>query len=235
MQNKRIIGITDGRMYDLYADWIKGMDTDVAIIRLGYRADNFHAVRQCHALVFTGGEDVYPTYYNRPDYLTYCVPADFDKDRDAFEWRLIAYAEQKALPVLGICRGLQLINVYYGGTLIPDLPTWGRFRHGKRANGDPDDHRIYVNPSTHLFSIAGIESGIVNSLHHQGVDEIGKGLLASAVSEDGVVEALERRAPAGKPFLLLVQWHPERMQVMESPFVERIRMSFLEASFAQVS
>ncbi|QEK99269.1 gamma-glutamyl-gamma-aminobutyrate hydrolase family protein [Olivibacter sp. LS-1] len=227
MQNKKIIGMTDGRMYDLYANWIKGADASIEIIRLGYSLDNLKEVEVCQAIVFTGGEDVHPKYYNKLEYLSYCVPVDFDEKRDAFEWQLLRLAEKRELPILGICRGLQLINVYYGGTLIPDLASWGKFGHAKLPNGSLPNHSINVDPYTLLFKITGAREGVVNSLHHQSADRIGKGLVASAVTRDGVVEALERTDAKGKPFLLLVQWHPERMEDASNPFVENIRESFL--------
>lgn len=219
--------MTDGRMYDLYANWIRGTDEHIEIIRLGYSLDNLKDVEVCQALVFTGGEDVHPKYYNKLEYLPYCVPVDFDEKRDAFEWKLLQLAEKRALPILGICRGLQLINVYYGGTLIPDLPSWGKFNHARLPDGSLRNHSINVDPYTLLFKITGTSEGIVNSLHHQSADRVGKGLVASAITKDGVVEAMEREDKKGKPFLLLVQWHPERMEDEANPFVKNIRQSFL--------
>jgi len=229
MQNKRIIGMTDGRMYDLYANWIKGEDEGIEIIRIGYALDNLSEVEKCQAMVFTGGEDVHPRYYGRLDYLPYCVPVDFDEQRDAFEWKLLEYVEQQKLPVLGVCRGLQLINVFHGGTLIPDIPSWGKFHHAKLPNGNPREHSIDVDPQSQLFGLVQCTKGMVNSLHHQSADKIGGGLVTSAISKDGVVEALEWKNQQDKPFLCLVQWHPERMADTESPFVSKIRNTFLDS------
>jgi len=229
MHGKIKIGMTDGRMYDLYANWIQGKDTYFEIVRLGYALDNFEVVKQCQALVFTGGEDVHPNYYQHLDYLPYCEPKDFDEKRDAFEWRLMQYAEQQGLPILGICRGLQFINVYFGGTLIPDLPTWGKFNHAKLPNGRLREHSVYVDTQAQLARIVKIDNGCTNSLHHQSVDKLGNNLVASAISIDGVVEAIEWKDSQNKPFLLLVQWHPERMEDGESPFVKNIREAFLQA------
>ncbi|GAA4802445.1 hypothetical protein GCM10023231_34260 [Olivibacter ginsenosidimutans] len=223
------IGMTDGRMYGLYANWIQGKDTSIEIVRLGYALDNFEAVTQCHALVFTGGEDVHPNYYQHIDYLPYCEPKDFDERRDAFEWKLLQYAEQQNVPILGICRGLQLINVYHGGTLIPDLPTWGKFNHAKLPNGKLREHAVCVDAHSQLARIVEETQGHINSLHHQSVDKVGRNLVASAVTLDGVIEAVEWKDAQNKPFLLLVQWHPERMEDQENPFVRNIREAFLEA------
>ena len=229
MQRKRTIGMTDGRMYELYANWVKGNDNSLEIIRIGYGLDNFEEVKKCEAMVFTGGEDVHPKHYNQLDYLSYCAPVDFDERRDDFELKLMQYVQTKQLPLLGICRGLQLINVFFGGTLIPDLPSWGKFNHAKLPNGALGEHDVYVNRQSQLFDFVGCTEGMINSLHHQSADKIGKGLVASAISKDGVVEALERRDKQDEPFLMLVQWHPERMEDMNSPFVKNIRAGFLKA------
>lgn len=220
------IGITDGRMFDLYADWISNGDEDIELIRLGYAFDNLNAIEHCQALFFTGGEDVHPSCYNRMDYLPYCDPPDFNRKRDAFEWELLKRAVEKKLPILGICRGLQLINVFYGGTLIPDIPSWGKFNHAKAPDGHPRNHPVKVDRYSNLYNIVKQEAGEINSLHHQSADRIGKGLVATALSPDGVVEALERKPGMNEPFLLLVQWHPERMDP-DSPFVRNIREIFL--------
>ncbi|WP_051292785.1 gamma-glutamyl-gamma-aminobutyrate hydrolase family protein [Olivibacter sitiensis] len=221
------IGMTDGRMYELYAQWVSSYSEDIEIIRLGYRFDNLEQVKACQALVFTGGEDVHPRRYGRLDYLTYCIPEDFDEQRDDFEWALLQYAEQYPLPILGICRGLQLINVFHGGTLIPDIPTWGKFNHAKGTDGLPREHGIQLDVHGQLYRITGEAMGVVNSLHHQSADRIGKGLVASALSPDGIVEAIEQKEMEGKPFFLLVQWHPERMTDIESPFVRNIGEAFV--------
>lgn len=229
MRKKIKIGMTDGRMYQLYANWIKGNDENIEVVRIGYGLNNAKEVDGCQAVVFTGGEDVHPRYYNQLDYLSYCVPVDFDERRDDFELALMQHVQTGQLPLLGICRGLQLVNVFFGGTLIPDLPSWGKFNHAKLPNGSLSEHMAYVNQQSQLFDFVGCTEGMINSLHHQSADKIGKGLVSSAVSRDGVVEALERKNPNEAPFLCLVQWHPERMEDINGPFVKNIRKAFLEA------
>ncbi len=225
--SKVTIGMTDGRMYMRYADWIAAYSDELEIVRLGYARNNFEEVEKCQGLVFTGGEDVHPKHYGKPEYLRYCLPADFDEQRDDFELKLLHRAQKRQLPILGICRGLQLVNVYFGGTLIPDIPSWGKFNHAKLPGGGERNHPIRVDPNSQLFGITRSENNVVNSLHHQSADHIGEGLVASAYSPDGVIEALERKDPGADPFLLLVQWHPERMDDRGHPFVKNIAHLFI--------
>lgn len=222
------IGITGGRMFERYANWVLGTDPDIELIRLDYQQQNIDQLSQCSGLVLTGGEDVHPRYYGKnPDYLRFCPEVDFDERRDEFELELLGAFEKHTIPLLGICRGLQVYNVYRGGTLVPDLPSWGKFNHAKLPNGLPRDHRIFLDPNSNLYRLIGKAEGIVNSLHHQSADRIGNGLVTTAVSPDDVVEALEAQHPGS--YLYLVQWHPERMPA-SSPFVEKLRQTFIEST-----
>lgn len=225
--SKLRIGLTAGRMFERYADWVTGIDGEVEIIPLGYTHNNPADLDRCHGVVFTGGEDVHPTHYGHPEFVEYCVPVDFDQRRDDFELELMHRVQTRRLPLLGICRGLQLVNVYHGGTLIPDIPTWGGFNHAKLPDGRERDHPIHVDPNSLLFEITRSKDGLVNSLHHQSANRIGNGLVTAARSDDGIVEALEYKDTEGNPFLLLVQWHPERMAGAEDPFVGGIRQWFI--------
>ena len=100
----------------------------------------------------------------------------------------------------------------------------------KFEEGKDRYHNVMVDTNSILYKITGEESGIVNSAHHQSVDIPGEGLVANAVSADGIIEGMERRYPEGKSYLMLVQWHPERMINQESSFVKKIKQSFLDAS-----
>ncbi len=225
--SKLRIGMTAGRQFERYADWVAGTDDEVEIVTLGYMHDNLAELDGCQGVVFTGGEDVHPKHYGHPEFVEHCVPVDFDERRDDFELELMQRVQAKRLPLLGVCRGLQLVNAYLGGTLIPDIPTWGGFNHAKLPDGRERDHAIHVDPNSLLFEITRSKDGLVNSLHHQSALRIGKGLVVSARSVDGIVEALEYKEPDGNPFLLLVQWHPERMADAADPFVGRIRQWFI--------
>ncbi len=154
-------------------------------------------------LVLSGGGDVNPSFYGE-EKSPLC--GDGSILRDETELYLCRKALEKGLPVLGICRGVQVMNVALGGTL---------HQHVSHAeNHDRDDlpadavHEVAVVPGTRLHAIFGKETLGVNSRHHQAVKDAGNGLVISAVAEDGTIEAVER---PGDAFFLGVQWHPESM------------------------
>jgi putative glutamine amidotransferase len=116
---------------------------------------------------------------------------------------------------LGVCRGLQLINVLQKGSLIQDLGA-GDERH--ESVGDMDRiHAVTVGRDSLLYEIGGKEGGEVNSAHHQAIDRLGEGLRISSRAGDGTIEGIEWEDPTGKPFMLAVQWHPERMYSYKFP------------------
>lgn len=222
MKSKITIGITGCGKFDNYRRWIE-QESGAEVIRLdkGVTAAD---VERCDGVVLSGGEDVHPRYYRKTEYLELCQ--EIDEERDAMEWKVLETTEKKQIPVLGICRGLQVANVFLGGTLIPDIPTFGKFDHAKTEAADRY-HIVHVDENSMLREVVGASSGTVNSAHHQSADRIGKGLVANAISVDGIVEGLERRRGATGGFMLLVQWHPERMNEPESPFSKNIRKTFL--------
>jgi putative glutamine amidotransferase len=223
-----VIGITDCAKYFHYESWL-GEQPGVEIIKLSYHQNNPGDVERCDGVVLTGGNDINPRLYNQPEYLVYCNQKDIDEKRDEFEWKVLQHTEEKQIPILGICRGLQFVNVFFGGTLVPDIPAFGKFNHSKFQEGKDRDHLIEIDTNSLLHKIIGQEKGEINSAHHQSVDMPGYGLVASAMSPDGVIEGMERKEAKGKSFLLLVQWHPERMTNQESIFSKNIRRSFLDA------
>lgn len=230
MSEKIIIGVTDCSKYANYSNWILREDPAVEVVQLSYRTPNLSDIRNCHGVLLTGGEDVHPRFYNQPELYPYCYADDVSEERDEFEWKVLEYTQQNEVPVLGVCRGLQIANVFFGGTLIPDIPQWGKFNHSKLPDNKDRYHSILVDPSSWLYGLIQQQEGMVNSNHHQSADWIGKGLMVSALSADGVVEALERKDPAGNPFLCLVQWHPERMEDQQSRFVQSLRTAFINAA-----
>ena len=229
MADKIIIGVTDCSKFEIYRDWVLSYDERVEVIQLGYKLNNFEDIKICQGIVLTGGEDVHPRFYNQPEYYHYCYEDDVDEQRDEFEFKVLAYTEENSIPVLGICRGIQVGNVFFGGNLIPDIATWGKFNHAKMPDNSDRYHEIIINPSSGLNQIVKTDKGLVNSNHHQSTNKTGKGLVVSALSSDGVVEAIERLHPEGKSFLLFVQWHPERLKDQNSAFSKNIHETFINS------
>jgi putative glutamine amidotransferase len=223
--NELTIGITDCGKFGNYENWLT-TEPWVKVVRLGYKQDNFHELKNCDGLLLTGGQDVHPRFYNKPEYIP--LSRDADERRDEFELSVLEYSQQHQLPVLGICRGLQITNVFYGGTLVPDIVSVGNGDHTKYDETSDRYHEIRVKEHSTLAGIVGKKNGEVNSAHHQSADKIGHGLVGNATSNDGIVEGLERIHEAGKAFLLLVQWHPERMKNQQSEFAKNIKTKFLE-------
>jgi putative glutamine amidotransferase len=223
---KRIGVTTSDTNFQNYPNWISG--EGVEVVQLSYTEKNIQDFDSCDGFVLTGGIDVHPDFYQN-DRVDYPNTTVFNESRDLFEMQVFEYARQQNKPVLAICRGLQLVNIALGGNLIQDLQENGFANHRKGPDGDRE-HKIEVKPGTLLAQIAGVQQGFVNSAHHQGLDQIAEGLNVSAFSEDGVVEAIEYK-DANKPFLLAVQWHPERMQIPASnlAFSQNIRSAFIDA------
>ena len=154
-------------------------------------------------LLLVGGGDVEPRRYGAdPSDTIYGV----EEDRDAFEIDLLHEADARAMPTLCICRGMQVLNVAFGGTLHQDLPGTGRFApHGTPSGTDELFHDVKLEPGSATADAAGADVVSCSSHHHQGVDAVGDGLRPTGWSGDGLVEALERE----RGWMLGVQWHPE--------------------------
>jgi len=219
------IGITDCGKFANYDNWVNH-EPWVKVVRMSYKENNFSDIKNCDGILLTGGQDVHPRLYGKPEYIPYCH--DTDERRDEFELSVLEYSQQHQLPVLGICRGLQIANVFAGGTLLPDIVANGNADHTKLGEGSDRYHSVSIKENSLLQEIVGSKMGEINSAHHQSADKIGQGLTGNAASDDGVVEGLERVQQDGKPFLLLVQWHPERMSNLESNFSRNIKNKFLE-------
>lgn len=155
------------------------------------------------ALILTGGIDVDPALYGRPRHeLT--DPAR--PDRDAWELALLAAARVRGIPILGICRGLQLINVAFGGTLYQHLPEDLGTERYRIGGGEFAHNTATVVGGSLLADAVGAGPLPIMSYHHQGIDDLAPGLVATARSDDGLVQAVE--SPED-PYLVAVQWHPE--------------------------
>jgi putative glutamine amidotransferase len=159
-------------------------------------------------LVLTGGEDLDPSWYGAKPSPLLSPPS---RDRDLFELALFAVARQRGLPILGICRGIQLINVGMGGTLFQDLPTErpGVVNHRPDGPRNSRSHQVRLEPGSRAAKALGATTITVNSSHHQAIKDLAPGLLATGWTDDTLIEAAEAEPDA--PWLLAVQWHPEEM------------------------
>ncbi|MCX7877875.1 MAG: gamma-glutamyl-gamma-aminobutyrate hydrolase family protein [Ignavibacteria bacterium] len=209
--------------FQKYLEWLE--ENNVNYLILDWEKNNVDDIKKCSSLILTGGVDIYPELYN--DWDDGSSEELYIPERDGFEFKILEYALEHKYPVLGICRGMQLINCKLGGNLISDLETIRGVNHRKISDTEERIHEIKVMPDTLLFEITRTESGTVNSSHHQAVDRLGEGLMISAKSSDGVTEAIELSDKAGKTFLLGIQWHPERMKDKQNSFAKNIIERFI--------
>ncbi len=225
-----LIGLTGRRksaaMIDGFPDSLGGLAIDLYIadyarsvlaagglpVHLPMDADPTEYLGHIHGVLLSGGADLEPsTYGQAPD-----GNGLYEAERDELELALLAGAVERQLPVLGICRGLQLINVYAGGTLHQDVPEHARYDIPPHTRV----HEVSFEPESRLGLIYGGSLGssaaphMVNSLHHQTVDRVGDGLKVSARGDDGVIEGLELPGLD----LMAVQWHPEMLREPEPIF-----------------
>ena len=233
MTNDQItIGITDCSKWENYAKWFRELP-GIEILKLTYKEGNIKDIDKCDGIVLSGGEDVHPKFYNKPEYLSILKPEEIKAERDEFEFKVIEKTMDQKKPLLGICRGLQIANVHFGGTLIPDIPSDGNPSHSKMKGYDKR-HIVNISDKSVLKKFIGKVRGEVNSAHHQSADVIAGDLRATAISEDGIIEGLEWKNPGKKSFLLLVQWHPERMKDADNPFSKNIRDKFIAQIYLSV-
>jgi putative glutamine amidotransferase len=206
------IGITDTGTewkHQNYVRWIVA-DDGVEIVRLSAALGNLNEVVGCDGLVLSGGIDIDPSLYGGASEYKRSPLSGWEKERDLFEQAVLRMAWERELPVLGVCRGLQLINITLKGDLVQDLGIAGDGVHEANAGIDKQ-HGVRIEAGSLLAEVTGHSSGEVNSAHHQAIARLGDGLKVNCYAEDGAIEGIEWEAPVGRPFLLAVQWHPERM------------------------
>ncbi len=210
-----------------YGKWLKSADTSLIIIDM-YSLPMDSALKVlagCSGLLLNGGADVYPGLYNKEEDTSKCGKIDFK--RDSLEFALIKIALEMKLPILGVCRGLQILNIYNGGSLFADIPTdFDTTVTHRCKNSSKCFHGVKVIENTLLAEISQVTEGTTNSNHHQGIDKLSPNFIANAYSDDGLIETIQWKDPNNKSFLLAVQWHPERMDYT-NPLSMPIAMYFL--------
>lgn len=211
-----VIGITAGELVASYGPWKENASIvpadyvhvvanagGVPIVLSPSPGTAEALVERIDGLVLTGGVDMDAELYAQERHPKAQPP---DRVRDDFELALLDAAAARDLPVLGICRGIQVVNVWRGGTLHQHLPDVVHHREHMAVPGTYSDHPVRVDAASRLGAILGRSEVAAPGHHHQAPDRIGTGLVASAWAEDGTVEGLED--PAHR-FLVAVQWHPE--------------------------
>lgn len=219
----------DTLRYVAYQDWLHRVDPNIVLI------DMYHLpldsamllLEKCSGVLMSGGADIHPAYYGQPQDTLLC---EIDPYRDTVEMALLQKATEMGLPVFGICRGLQVINVFFGGSLYPDIPERFSQTVGHRAEDGTSEltHPVSLVENTLIRKLAGTENSEVNTYHHQGIDRLAKNLRATAHSPDSLIEAIEFLAPQDQPFMMAVQWHPERMEA-DHPLSAPLAVEFVKA------
>ncbi|MHA6253224.1 gamma-glutamyl-gamma-aminobutyrate hydrolase family protein [Oceanobacillus sp. CAU 1775] len=237
MTLKPLIGITAGFVKN--GDYIKGnyVHQDFInsvvnnggipiIISYNHIESAVEILKLCDGLIVTGGEDVSPEYYNEEPHQNLGVTTPI---RDVTEMTLVKYALESDLPLLAVCRGIQVLNVTLNGTLYQDIPSsfkesYQHFQKGSELY--KDTHWINVAKGSHLYEIFKKERVRVNSFHHQSIKQLGDGLKVTAKSSDGIIECVEYQENS---FALGVQFHPEFM-ASTNQLMNRLFKSLVEAS-----
>jgi len=219
--------IAVSKQSDAYVQWLQRNDSTVKTINLyPLGIDSALSIlSECNGLLLTGGEDVYPGYYDQLADTSRC--GEFDRYRDSLEMALIDFAVQHKIPILGICRGEQILNVTLGGSLVVDIPT----DFDTTVIHQQEDYLHCFHPVTAvagsvLMIMAGAESDSVTSNHHQAIDRLAGPLSIVAYASDSLPEAVSWKNPENMGFLFAVQWHPERMKPGR-PYSDPIGLAFL--------
>jgi putative glutamine amidotransferase len=213
--------------HQFYIDWLKGNDK-IEIVTLSAQENNAGEISGCDALVLSGGVDIFPAFYGGSENYP-GKPAQWKKERDVFEMEVFESALEEQIPILGICRGLQLINIIHKGTLHQHLQTETLIQS---HIGNPDkQHAVNIVEESLLHRLVDTERSDINSAHHQAIDKLGEGLMINCQADDGTIEGIEWKDKNNRPFMLAVQWHPERMfqmQLENTSLSRTLRTKFLD-------
>lgn len=211
--------------YRPYVNWLKANDSTIECIDM-YHISLDSALmifENCDGLLLTGGPDVFPGRYDQAYDTSRC--GEIDYKRDTLEFALIEKALEMKMPILGVCRGEQILNIAMGGSLIVDIPTDFDTSIIHRCTDSYNcKHDVRIVKNSLLNKICKTDHYVSNSNHHQAVNNLANCFLASAFTNDSLIEAIEWKKPEGKSFLIAIQWHPERLSPynkLSYPIAER--------------
>ncbi|HMS34844.1 MAG TPA: gamma-glutamyl-gamma-aminobutyrate hydrolase family protein [Ignavibacteria bacterium] len=221
-----IIGLSRvEKRLERYTGWLDNNNIEYTVLDYEKHDTDIDKLDECSGLILSGGVDIYPEIYC--DWDTAETKGTYLPERDGFELNLLEKAIENKMPVLGICRGCQLINVYFRGSMIFDIEDIRKVNHRKISKTEDRTHGIRIIKDTLMYEIVQEDYAEVNSAHHQSADRLGEGLMMSAKSDDGIVEAIEYADKTGKPFFIGVQWHPERFSDLNAPVSKNILDKFI--------
>lgn len=179
----------------------------------------------CDGIIFSGGEDISPSLYGENNLNGVSIVCE---ERDFSENVFLKEALARRMPIFGICRGIQSLNVLFGGTLYQDIDLQipSSVCHMQDRSDPKPSHLVKIHKNSGLYQLMNADMIEVNSYHHQAIKDLAKGLICSAESEDGLCEAIEK---PDYPFLWAVQWHPERIYRTDKPS-RLLILRFIEAA-----
>ncbi len=207
-----------------YQRWLLHQDSSLVFYQAyGMSVDSLEMIlEEVDGMILTGGKDVHPSRHGKDSAIAKCGPIDLY--RDSLELALVEHSFERKIPLFGGCRGMQLLNVAKGGSLIIDIPSEIESTLHQQENGDAL-HTVYCH--RWLAEILQQDSGVVNSTHHQAIDVLADGFKVMAYASDSIIEAFYWEDKTVHPFILGVQWHPERLE-REDPMSGNLAKNFLE-------
>lgn len=208
-------------MKSKYAKSLERANAEVKWIELDDIDSAVGEALSCNGLLLPGGADIAPEMYGQAPVKECGKPNEL---RDKAEPEILSAFLETGRPIFAICRGIQLLNVFKGGTLKQDIKNEQKYKHMDFLSRSGSIHPIEIEKDSLLFGIVGSENTDVNSMHHQAIDKVGGGFKVTARSADGYIEAIELE---GYPFCLGVQWHPEHMS-KKSEIQRRLFTAFAE-------
>lgn len=226
-KEKEIIGISKLYPDSIIQKWLLNYNPRLQFVELyGLKGPELDSsLRLCDGIVLSGGEDISSSFYGQAELDSLCGNPDLY--RDSMEIVCFNFAYENQIPVLGICRGMQLMNVATGGNLTVDIPVQKGSQLHQTDSSDAI-HKIKLKEGSILALRTASIEGEVNSNHHQSIDVLGAGFEIIAFAEDSIPEAIHFTNNKTHPFLMGVQWHPERMDYA-NPFSREPAKLFLLA------